>query len=110
MSSVRRDVRVLLGRVLLVLEGRIFWMLREWISVPVWYRRAKTRGPRGMPSVQSPRDGPVLWKKLAFQRGMAAAKRDMERKVKTRLAMCRTVVRDLRKRLAGERTAAFEEG
>jgi hypothetical protein len=59
-----------------------------------------------MPSVQSPRDGPVLWKKLAFQRGMAAEKRDTESKLESRLAVWRIVVRYARKRWDREERAA----
>ena len=72
----RRRFRVV--RVIVMREG----MWREWVA---WQRRSemarrkvRDSGARGRPSVQSCADGPVVWRKLAFQRGMASEKSVMD--------------------------------
>ena len=81
----------------LELDPRTF-CIRSRIRTVAWYISETVKGPSGMPSVQSPLFGPVLWKKFAFQRGMAAANKEMATRLASRLATCNIVIKRRRKR------------
>jgi hypothetical protein len=54
--------------------------------------KVNTNGPRTIPSVQSPRIGPRLWKKLAFHAGIVLEKIEMERREVRRVRKERMVL------------------